>query len=315
MEGRFLKNRLINSLLLLGAGWIFCLPASASTLDFDSQFSSSNVSLGLGFTTPLAKSGERAKTTLAANYDYSKNRNSTVEDITHDFGLGLSRKTDSRVDFGGGVSYSTTPAENLSNFGPNGKIGYSYEWGESEDFNPSIGGNFQLGFLRYQQSVTTTSTTLSGRKNRTPLTSTTTNTVSIGQVSLGISTYFSLWEWVTFRIGYTKYNYTRNIKDFEAQLDSPLAARSGASSFLSTVSGFPKSSTRFGFSLYPSKDWEVEVSYSATKIASDNSTSTTTKLIVDKDLNDEWRIGLGVGRSKSASTNEGLFLFSLSRYF
>ena len=109
---------------------------------------------------------------------------------------------------------------------------------------------------------------------------------------------------VGVRAGASSYKYNRDVSSFLATLDTPRAVSTGASSFSTTLGGFPKNSVEAGVTFYPWETWDLVLDFTRTRVQADNSVSTASKLEVEKEFSTAFKLGLGFDHEKSAQLGE-----------
>jgi hypothetical protein len=248
----------------------------------------------------------------SAGYTYSKAPVGTSSNTTNsvDGSLGYRRVW----DLGLGLNYSNTPAERLSTFGPNLWAGYEFNVGhESDGFQPTLEPKLTFKNTKYQQTYSGTTAPRAG--SRRTVARPVTGKEQINQKEIGLELDYSISSIVSARAAFSSYSYDKDVNHFIGLLDSPRAVATGASSFSTTLGGFPKSSAEIGATVYPAEEWSLDLTLTRTKIKTDNSKSSSAKLVVSRDIGKSWRAGLGFERDKSASQgSQNLGLLNLALY-
>jgi len=319
---------------------LFLSPAFASTsLDSVTTAGSGTISEGLtynGSPVEAPKAGE-GKFGWNVGYTFSKQTQSAtssspeITDNTSDFTAGVSYKNGWEV--GGGLSYSTTPAESLHSFGPNLFAGYLFELHTSEPndqpktpdaspkptpqksskgFQPSIEVKAGFSSTTYTEDLSATTARTGAKKVAVGTRKT---SEGITQTAFSPEVIASLLEWVSVRATYTHYKYNKDVKAFLALLDSPRAVQIGAANFGSTLSGFPSSTFELGATFYFLDVWNFTPSYTWSKYASDGSTGNSLKLALNREIGDHWSVGLGFEHDKSNGSLQNLGILSLDYDF
>jgi hypothetical protein len=324
---------------------VFSLISSAdSSLDSLTSAGSGNISEGLSY----SDNGDSSKNDegllgWGLGYTFSHQdqpatpTSQQVIDNSSGFQGNISYKD--RWEVGGGLSYSTTPAENLHSVGPNVFVGYlfkSYESkkppristpaaasqlnsdaedsSETDRFHPSLELKMGLGWLNFTED-------LSGATARTPAKRAAlaalekASSVSIAQTGISPEADYSPLDWLSLRAVYTHYKYNKDVASFLKLLDSPRAVSIGASNFGSTLSGFPSYTLEFDAMFNFLDDWSFTPTYIASKNADDGSKGTTLKAMLNRNLGDHWRAGLGFEHDKADGFIENLVLASIGYDF
>lgn len=203
-------------------------------------------------------------------------------------------------DVGGGIDLSGTPAENLKSFGPQAWLGYIFSWGEGG--KRSIEPRLAYHGDTYKQTFVGTAAARAG--SRRQVARPTTGTQSIHQSEWNLGVDVSVWEFLGLRASASSYGYSRDVNSFLATLDSPRAVSTGASSFSTTLGGFPKSSVEAGVTFYPFESWDFILDFTRTKVQADNTTSTASKAELEKEFSRAFKLGLGFDHETSAQLGE-----------
>ena len=258
-------------------------------------------------------------------------------------GVTLGVGWDQDLMIGAGLAYSATPDERLSNVGPSLYVGYTFkfpgrvssgngvgslakkaiikktqpeksavdqedeELNANEEFVPSISLKVPLATLKY--TIQPTPVTASPTTRRKPLAPPPPPAgAEITHKSAGLELSYNALAWLSFRVSFVKYTYDHDVNKFVANLDSPRAVRAGVSGLGSTVSGLPLNVFAFGVGLTPLEHWSLDFDDSITTQATDRSKSRALKLMLERDLGEAWKIGLGIENEHSLSLNENLVL-------
>ncbi|MBC7691962.1 MAG: hypothetical protein H7222_09340 [Methylotenera sp.] len=349
--------KLTHSRLLRKATLLSTLPlltitpsALADSLTSDTAVSSDSFIEALSYRgSPTDRTADSGPS-WSLEYSRTSSTLGTISDVSHGFSGGVAYRTTGGWEIGGGLYRGTTPDENLTSFGPNFRIGKSFDLGANvplnhakprifqagstrkenatpleesdasddgdEPFRPSFELAANFGSLAYQQESAATAGTATpvkrnGRKTRLPA-----NTPnSITQSSFGLDASWSCLDWLSLNASFMKYRYSKNINTFLQYLDSPLAARTGGSGFSSTVGSFPESMTVVGTTLSPTDFWDVDLSAALSHAASGQSETKAVKILANRDLGKHWRLGGGVERSTSELVAETIGHLSIGYLF
>lgn len=269
--------------------------------------------LSLSGDNPTGPGEEAGAVDWSAGYTYSQTPvgNSTNRSGTIDLSLGFKQK----ADVGAGYSYSRTPDENLTSSGPSLWAGYIFSWGGGRDFHPSVEPKITFKTEGYKQTFSGTSTITRAGSRRT-ITRPTTGSEAIRQNEYSLGFDVSPFELFSVHASATSYKYDKDVSRFLGLLDTPRAVSKGAASFSDTLGGFPKSSGELGVSLFPWDSWTFSLDLSRSTIQVDGSLSTGSKIEVEKDLSDAWRLGLGFDHETSVSQGqENLTVLDLAYSF
>jgi len=289
---------LVFSLPVLAAPGTASYKASSSTSAGQGNFSEG---LSLSGDHPTSDADDSGAVDWNAGYTYSKAPVGNDFNKTSDINLNVGFKKD--WDFGGGFDYSSTPAESLSSVGPEGWVGYEFllGGGAKDSFRPSIEPKFTYHGQTYTQTFSGTTTRVGVRRT---VTRPTTGSQAIRQNEYTLGIDLSPVELFSVHVAGSSYKYNKDVSSFIALLDSPRAVSRGASTFSTTLGGFPKSSAELGLSLFPWETWTFTLDFTRTKVQADGSTSTSSKIEVEKELSKAVKLGLGFDHEKSETQGE-----------
>jgi hypothetical protein len=235
--------------------------------------------------------------------------NQNVTDKTQAFNGGFSWRQPTHWSLGAGLAYAATPDENLTSFAEDVSIGYKLKFGRAvpgsgeSRFRPSLRLREHVTQTAYNQSFSTSAAT---RKKVRVV-----NQVnSIHQIKFDTALTYEVSAPVTLVAGYARYTYDRDINAFLNNLDSARAIRTGAAGFASTVYGLPQSSVRGEVDLYPSEDWEIDISEMRVVSASDGSQAHETGIEVFDDVRDFLRLGVGFQYESSSQLIDRIYHLS-----
>ncbi len=312
----------------------FSLQAQAISLELETSQSTQTKTYEISGSGDFNKPSDAESNTydwsLSADRSRSDSTNSagnTITDNTTDFVGGLGVELPSKFRFGGSFNYSTTPEENLKSSGLSLSAGYTYNFGETasgpvatkpvmtagdatdmqesreaspagSEFSPYLAVDLNYENLDYVQTFEAKAPRFQQGPSR-PTTGKNTINQKFTQVTVKLKPY----RWVRLKASYTKYSYSRDVSEFLQFLDSHDILGKVSSGFSTALSGFYDNTVLLGASLFPSPDWELALSHSTSKVISDDSLSTTDKLVVYWNFSEAWR--LGVGASVSKSNNAG----------
>ena len=309
---------------------MFYFPAQAASLELEStqgsQFKTYGLSGSGDFNKPSGENDNTYDWNLAldrSKTDLKAATGETITDNTTDFSAGMGLEFPTHFRMGAALSYSITPEENLKNSGPSLSLGYTYNFrdkpeikkttksvnatGDASDskesqeadsaedfFSPYLAVDLNFQSLDYVQTFEAKVQRRQGGPG-IPLSGKNT----INQKSSQLTIKYKPFQWVRLKASYTKYSYSRSVSDFIQFLDTHDLIGNASSGISSALSGFYDNTVAVGASFYPSSSWEVALSRSTSKLISDDSLSTTDKLIVYWDFAEAWRLGVGGYISKS----------------
>ena len=207
------------------------------------------------------------------------------------------------IDVGGGFSVSSTPAENLTNSGPEAWVGYIFDLdgGSKEEFHPTLEPKFTYKGQNYRQTFGGSTAVRAG--SRRTIVRPTTGSEAIRQNEFALGLDVAPAEIISLHLEGARYKYDKDVARFLGLLDSPRAVSSGRASFSDTLGGFPKSSGEIGVTLFPWDTWTIDAAFSRSKLQLDNSTSTGSKIEVSKQIS-AWKVGLGFDHETSQNQGE-----------
>lgn len=237
-----------------------------------------------------------------------------ITDKTTDFSGGLGLDTPNKVKAGAGLDYSTTPDEKLTDFGPNAYVGYTHEFkhrrrrhsDDLDDFNPDIGG--KLGFTTLNYGLTQK---IPRSKTGQVLKSAT----SIRQNAWAFALTSNVTSWFYVKISETLYSYNKDPNAFLAFLDSKRVLANRTAGISGAVNGFPQNETGGDITFYLPDDWSLDLSETVAKSIIDGTNAYTSKVIVAKDVGDDWNIGVGYENDNSDLVKDNLALLNIKYYF
>jgi hypothetical protein len=280
------------------------LPLAASAAEPASYKAVSSTSAGQGnFSEGVSLLGDHPVTETgsvdwSAGYTYS--RTPVGADSNRTSAADLTVGYRGSWDVGGGLDLSGTPAENLTSFGPQGWVGYVFTWGN--EARRSIEPKLTYHGDTYKQTFAATSVTRAGSRRAVARPSA--GSQSIHQNEWNLAVDVNPFDILGFRVSASSYKYNRDVNAFLATLDTPRAVSTGASSFSTTLGGFPKNSVEVGVTLYPFDTWDLILDITRTKVQADNSTSTASKVEVEKEFSKAFKLGLGFDHETSAQLGE-----------
>ncbi len=234
----------------------------------------------------------------------------TITDITNAVSALYGYESAKKFEVGAGLSYTSTPAENLISAAPNVYIGFGFEEEEklkptvksdessASDFKKSVG--FKLSFTNNRYIETFATTQLP--KNRLGLPRPTTGKLELVQNSLMLEVPMRFLSWLRVRPSATYYRYNSDVNDFLNNLNSARLT-SGTTGLKSTATSLPSFDAALQLAFYMFHSWELTLSESYSIIAKDKSNSWSSKVQVFDNIGD-WRIGLGYSSLNSASSND-----------
>lgn len=240
-----------------------------------------------------------AEWTWNLNYNYERSVTpqpdaSDIVDDTDDFIAGFAWNGETGWGVSGNLEYSTTPQEDLVSRGGNFSLSYRWKYnGESvsddSGFSPYLDFRLSAGTTNYLQSF---SGSIPRLKNHT--TRPVSGTAEIRQNMTGLTLGWKPVEDWKFKLGYEYNNYNRNVGQFEDNLDSSLALQAGMGGFSSTVGGLARVTYIADVAWQFAEFWKTDLNEAYAILAADESTSTTTKGIVEYHFAQRWRATAGV---------------------
>lgn len=297
---------------------VFSLRAFAISIESETSLGREITGEDLSGTGKFPNSNHKVKgNSYSWNLGYSNTRSTSTDsatgekitDRTGDLNLGLGLETPGQLTADIGLDYSTTPDENLAQFGPNASIGYTYEFAESDGFHRDVTAKLLLSSTEYVQTFTKT------RARRQAVTRPATGNNTIRENSVGLSLSSNVFEWLGIKIQSVKYSYNKDVVRFLAFLDSSRSVVSGRSGLSSTVTGLPDTETRLKVTFYIGEDWTVLLSEAAAKSIVDGSLAWTSKALVSRDFGDSWNAGLGYQQEASPLVHDNLAIIDAKYLF
>jgi hypothetical protein len=260
-----------------------------------------------------------------------------VVDKTTEVAGGVDWESADHLTVGLGLSFSSTPDENLVGYGPEINFGYTYEFAKSmansktkecalndtadrtnearqkpseKDakcdsdadagiFHPSIGLNEAIQYMSYVEKLNG----VTRLRNRTRAV---TGTNDIHQTSFQTDLKVKPYRFLRTTLRGTVYHYDRDVNQFLAQLDSARGVRFNNSGLSSLVSGLPAYSGEILMDFYIGENWEVDLSATDAVSITDYTHAWTYKLDVFRDLNDQLRLGLGYERDVAPTATDNI---------
>lgn len=252
------------------------------------------------------------------SYTYSKQTSpatvssSEITDISSQFVGGFGYKDD--WERGLNFTYSTTPAESLHDVGPSAYVGYTFHFKHSaevkkdapkkdaqdsadNEFIPSLKIKGSLAVLLYSENFTNNTQPTRNKLVKRALT-----TNSINQSDFELEADYSPLDWLTPKLSFTKYRYSKDVNNFINALDRPAAIRIGASNFSSTLSGFPSWSLNPGVTFYFLDTWNFEYNFTVTETQADHTKSYGNRGLLTDDLSDHVRLAAGIEHDSSVNS-------------
>jgi len=218
-----------------------------------------------------------------------------IIDNTNTYTAGLLWSGDSEFSLGAKLNYSDTPNESLVVRG--GQLSGAYRWvysGPDEDkFSPYT--NFKL-IGSNSDYLETFDGEVARKKGATKPT---TGTSELRQSMLGVDVTWKPVKTWRFDFEVDGYSYNRNVAAFESQLDSPTAIQRGMNGFTGTVGGVANVTYSANVSWDFATDWRAYISEQYSRLAADNSISTTFRATLSDQLTKRWKVTAGVQRDTS----------------
>ena len=309
---------------------MFTIQAQATSLELETSQSTQTKTYEISGSGDFNKPNEAETNTYGWSLSADRSRTeatsssgNTITDNTTDLAAGVGVEMPSQFRSGASFNYSATPEENLKSSGFTISAGYTYNFdelskgpsatkpvmtaGEAPDmqesreaspsgseFSPYLALDLNYESLDYVQTFEAKPPRLSQGPSR-PTSGKNTINQKFTQVTVKLKPY----RWVRLKVSYTKYSYSRDVSDFLQFLDSHDLLGKVSSGFSTALSGFYDNTVLVGASLFPSSDWELAASRSTSKVISDDSLSTTDKLVVYWNFAEAWRLGVGASVSKS----------------
>jgi hypothetical protein len=287
---------------------------AVTSIDSNTSVGSSSLSQSLGFSTEPETNFD-----LNASYGFSNSKSTdsttgvTISNDTHQVNGGMGWAGSSGISMAGDLSYSKTPDESLSSFGPRLSAGYTYRF-ESEGFRPTLGIKLDISSVRYTQTFSTdTSGRRGGGGGGPPRPVIGEN--AIRQSSAKISIKTRPISFAALKLSFKKYTYDKDVAQFLSFLDSQSAVRTNVSTFSSAVSGLPESDSSVSFILYPIEDWNLTFGATSSISALDQSKGQTYLAEIEHDFTDLFNVGLGTQRTVSSGSTSNSYFLSLSLDF
>lgn len=321
MKKIYLLSSYLALLLSLGYG----LPSECyadqevdQSLESDTSIGSTDFIEQVSYDGNQTKDGKNVGWNWNLAYTYSKQTTpatasaSEITDVSSQFVGGFGYKKDWESGFG--LTYSVTPAEDLHDVGPNAYLGYTFKFGQKGDegsFQPSLRVKGSLADLSYTEDFTHEK-----KPPRNPLAKRPLASESINQFDWALETDYNALEWLTPKLTFTKYHYSKNVNEFLNALDRPQAIRLGASNFASTLSGFPEWVFEPVVVFYFLETWEFEYDYTLTQAQADHSKTVGNKALLSDDLNSHFKLALGFEHDSSQDNGvENLVLAQVTYSF
>lgn len=232
----------------------------------------------------------------------------SITDQTTDVNGGIGWESADHVALGGGLDYSVTPKERLTNFGPNVDVGWTFNLSHASKRNhfvPKMNLKASVGLLTMTERFNGSVATKTGTQR--PVS----GSLSLRQTSTSVSAKIHPWSIFAAKLSHTTYRYDRDVTTFLNNLDTRFAGNIGASGFASTVNGLPKTATSLTLYYYINDDWELDLEETVTISIVDDSRENASKALVYYMLNEDWEVGLGDEIDKAPSINDNLVTASL----
>lgn len=292
-------------------------PARAINISEETKIGSSFFEQNVGVDGEFGAEDEKSDPPWDWNIGYTYEQTITANapspdiiDHTNDFTAGLGWTGEIGFGVNGAFDVSDTPTENLSTKG--GTLTASYKWvyEKNEKFSPYLKFKLNAGKTTYTEKYTGVAAT-----RRIGITRPISGEESITGTFFGPELEWKpVSEW-KFKAAYSPYHYDKDVLKFQNLLDSPAALRRGMSNFSSTLGGLPKSTFTLGATWYFLEDWNLSGSYSISKNAADNGTSTTVDGKIEFHFAEQWTAHAGVESQASGTINDVSSLFGLEFEF
>ncbi len=268
-------------------------------LTFDSSQSSSTKSNTLSANGQL---GDQPAESITYNWNGLITKSTTTStdssgntalDTTTELGAGVGLETSNLIYSNLDYSYSSIPEENLKVAGPAMSLGYTYKWAGERPAN--LGADVSYGFSSYDQTFETTVTRRRGSVTRPVVGSN-----QIKQTVTSFTIRGRPFPWISAKVSWSKYSYSKDINSFLQFLDNQTFLNSSSSGLSNTINGFYEDSVKIAFSFYFLTRFELYVSSANSKVASDGSSVALKKFMLYYDLLESWKVGLGAESSLSS---------------
>jgi hypothetical protein len=264
-------------------------------LDVDSElgqgFFSSYLNLSKSFTTE-ANEFSLSQLNAGGGFNQSKTEDSSTGTVTVTKGRSGS--------LGGGIAYdqkwkldlslyaNSTPETNYGESGGNMQISYHSKNSGETDWNYALG--VSSGRSRVVQRI-----------NFQILNTTVNRDAELDKNETGVFASLSPAQWLSARIDYQKYGYSRSKQDLQAIYASRFL-NYYTSDLISSIGGLPEYAASLSVTASVSEDWDVSFLTRRTHLIVDDSDSKKSQISADRYF-DRFSLGAGVSRSE---TNQGL---------
>lgn len=135
---------------------------------------------------------------------------------------------------------------------------------------------------------------------------------SITQRQLGIEVGAVPFYWGAVRLSVTGYSYDKDVRRFQAFLNTERVLSPGSAGFAASLDGLPRNSGSLSFNFLPSDDWQIDLLLLGSTRIVDGGRSRGSQLAVAHDFSSWLRAGLGLERDISDSLTQSLLLLNLS---
>jgi len=335
-----LKSR---TLLLALFIYTFSLQSFATSIDSETTIGSTSTEESITVDGDLSDEpkSDKESTGPKEQYPWSLNFSQTAAQSTDPTGAPLTDTTNAltgtfgfeaktHFELGGGYAYSATPNENLVSLGPSLYIGYTFEEAkhkklvkmpkknkkdddddddDDDDFQKSIGFKFTFTNDRFVEAFTATEKPTTKKGKAKP----TTGVNEIIQTAFQLEVPIKAYEWVTIKPGFSVYKYNTDVNNFLDFIDSQrLALNTGG--LQNSAASFASYEIALQTSFYFLDSWEILLDEEYSKLATDDSNSWYSKILISDDIGD-WRVGLGYSNLTSVPANDNAAILKVSYDF
>ncbi len=285
----------------------------------ETDLGSSEVSQAISLTDSFGSDAKQGQPwSLGASYNYQRTTTANsgqadIVDITRSAGGDFAWSGNSGWGFALSLSYSTTPAENLTSRGATLTVSHLWkqEGSDEQEFSPT----FSLGLLGGKDTYAQYYSTTIAPRNKKSTARTVSGTVDLQQFLLGFDADWQpVNEW-EFELTVKAYPYSHSPSEFQSYLDSARAVSTGISAFAGTVGGLPDSSFAGDIKWYFRDSWRNDFSLTTSALAVGGRLDTQIKDTVEYEFVKSWKLNAGAQYESSLSSSYWLGIIGLGVLF